>query len=77
MTVFPNQNFMLSMIDFHKKRTSPVLNKHNFKCGFTPSCSEYSKIAIKKYGAFKGGLKSLWRLARCNPLNKNKGIEYP
>ena len=67
----------LLFIDFHKRRTSPILNKFNFKCQFTPSCSEYSKIAIKKYGAVKGGFKSIWRIIRCNPFNKKKGFDYP
>lgn len=47
--------------------------KHLFKngwCRFTPTCSEYAIEAIKKYGIIKGGLKTAWRLLRCNPLNK-------
>ena len=39
-------------------------------CRFYPTCSEYSYQAIERYGLIKGGLKSLWRILRCNPLNK-------
>ncbi len=39
-------------------------------CRFYPTCSEYSLQAISKYGLFRGGLKSVWRLLRCNPFNK-------
>ncbi|MBI2990058.1 MAG: membrane protein insertion efficiency factor YidD [Candidatus Magasanikbacteria bacterium] len=44
-------------------------------CKFFPSCSEYGRRAIKKYGLVKGGLKTMWRIIRCNPLNKG-GIDY-
>ncbi len=39
-------------------------------CRFHPTCSEYSMQAIKKYGIVKGGLKTIWRVLRCNPFNK-------
>lgn len=39
-------------------------------CKFTPSCSEYSYEAIKKYGVIWGGLKAIWRILRCNPWGK-------
>ena len=77
MTIYPNQKALLSIVNFHKKTSSPILNNFNFKCQFTPSCSEYSKLAIKKYGAIKGGFRSIWRIIRCNPFNRNKGIDYP
>ena len=32
----------------------------------TPSALE----AIEKYGAFKGGLLTVWRILRCNPFAK-------
>ena len=39
-------------------------------CRFYPSCSEYAVQAIGKYGIFKGGVKAVWRILRCNPFNK-------
>ena len=30
----------------------------------------YGLEAVEKYGALKGGLLSLWRILRCNPLSK-------
>lgn len=35
-------------------------------CGFSPSCSEYSKLAFKKLGLFSGILATFDRLSRCN-----------
>ncbi len=46
------------------------------QCKFYPSCSEYTYQAIKKYGLFKGGLKSVKRIFKCNPWSKG-GIDKP
>ena len=48
----------------------------NGYCKFYPSCSEYGYQAIKKYGVIKGGVKTLYRIVRCNPWNKG-GIDQP
>jgi len=36
-------------------------------CRFTPTCSNYSLEALKKYGLFKGGWLSFRRIIRCHP----------
>ncbi|MBA4251484.1 MAG: membrane protein insertion efficiency factor YidD [Chlorobiaceae bacterium] len=54
-------------ISIYQKLISPLLPP---SCRFYPTCSEYSKQAFIKYGVFKGGAKSIWRILRCNPLNK-------
>ncbi len=58
---------IISGIDFYKKAISPYL-PHT--CRYYPTCSEYSKEAILKYGPLKGGLKAAWRIIRCNPFSK-------
>ncbi|MBU0577770.1 membrane protein insertion efficiency factor YidD [Patescibacteria group bacterium] len=45
-------------------------------CKFHPTCSEYIKIALKKYGLVRGILKGSWRILRCNPWGKG-GIDLP
>lgn len=77
MFIFPNKSALLSVINFHSRKTSPILNRLKFRCGFTPSCSEYSRIAIEKYGLILGGFKSILRICSCNPANKNRGYDYP
>ena len=44
-------------------------------CKFHPTCSEYTKQAIFKYGVIKGGLLSLKRLTKCHPYSKHYGID--
>jgi putative membrane protein insertion efficiency factor len=39
-------------------------------CRFTPTCSEYTYQAVKKYGSIKGTWLGLKRFLRCNPWNK-------
>ncbi len=36
-------------------------------CRFTPSCSEYTRTAIARYGLWRGGLMGLRRIGRCRP----------
>jgi hypothetical protein len=36
-------------------------------CKFTPTCSEYTYEAIKKYGIYKGSKMGIERLSRCTP----------
>ena len=38
-------------------------------CRFTPTCSEYTKQAIIKYGVLKGGWLGVKRICRCHPGN--------
>lgn len=45
-------------------------------CKFVPSCSQYGKLAIEKYGPIKGSVKALYRVLRCNPWNKG-GMDMP
>ena len=40
------------------------------RCRFYPTCSEYTKQAIVKYGVFKGGWLGLKRICKCHPLNE-------
>ena len=38
------------------------------QCRFYPTCSNYAKEAIMKYGLFKGWFLSIKRILRCNPF---------
>lgn len=56
--------FFLLLIKLYQYLLSPLLG---VACRYTPSCSEYGIIAIKKYGPFKGSYLTLKRIIKCNP----------
>lgn len=43
-------------------------------CRFYPSCSEYTRKSVLKYGVLIGLGKGFYRILRCNPWSKG-GIE--
>ena len=56
---------MLALIAFYRTCISPLLPP---TCRYTPTCSQYAKEAIQKYGPFKGGWLAFKRILRCNPF---------
>ncbi|WP_082957005.1 MULTISPECIES: membrane protein insertion efficiency factor YidD [unclassified Vibrio] len=46
----------------------------NTECNFEPTCSEYTKQSIEKYGTMKGWKLGLARIKRCNQPNLTKKI---
>jgi putative membrane protein insertion efficiency factor len=69
------KKIVIALIKFYQKTFSfdhgPMKSfyPHGF-CRFYPSCSQYGIDAIGKYGIIKGGIKTAWRILRCNPWNK-------
>lgn len=56
---------LLALLAFYKRVLSPVLPS---ACRFHPSCSEYAREAIQRYGAVRGAWMAMKRLWRCRPL---------
>ncbi len=56
----------IALIRLYQLFISPLFPS---SCRFTPTCSEYSIQAIKKYGVIKGGWLSVKRIARCHPFH--------
>ncbi|HEV7698875.1 MAG TPA: membrane protein insertion efficiency factor YidD [Pyrinomonadaceae bacterium] len=53
------------MIGIYKAVLSPFLPP---ACRFEPTCSEYAREAVNRYGAFKGAWLGLKRILRCQPF---------
>lgn len=51
-------------IRFYQRCISPFTPP---SCRFTPTCSEYARLAIVKHGPVKGLWLALRRLLRCHP----------
>jgi hypothetical protein len=45
--------------------------KSHFACRFIPTCSEYTRQAVLKYGPFKGLWRGFLRVCRCHPWQRN------
>ena len=58
---------MVRLINSYQKHVSPYLNT---QCKFYPTCSEYTKQAIDKYGVIEGTFKGTMRILKCNPFSK-------
>ena len=43
-------------------------------CKFYPTCSNYAKEAINKYGSIKGSILAFKRILKCNPKSSG-GID--
>ncbi len=55
---------LLLPILFYQKFITPYTPA---SCRFTPTCSEYARQALLKYGPVKGLALAVWRILRCNP----------
>lgn len=60
------KKILVKIIELYQKISSltpPV-------CRFTPTCSEYTKQALLKYGLFKGLWLGTKRVCKCHPFNE-------
>lgn len=62
------KKILIFLIDFYRHHISPY--KGGGCCRFVPTCSQYAREAIEKYGAVKGLYLAIRRLLRCHPLHK-------
>ena len=59
------QWFLIGGLKAYKWILSPVLPS---TCRFYPTCSEYMREAVERYGAAKGVWMGVRRLVRCHPF---------
>ena len=50
------KKILIFLIEFYKKNISQWLETKNVRCKYYPTCSEYAKQALNKYGTVKGGI---------------------
>ena len=61
---------LIKIIEVYQKYISPVFSKNGIHCKYYPTCSEYTKQAIEKYGCTLGIIKGIKRIIKCNPFSK-------
>ena len=65
--------FLVFLLALYKRRLSPWLPR---ACRFTPTCSEYARLALLKHGLWRGGWLTTGRLLRCHPFHPG-GVDLP
>ena len=66
---------LIFFINLYQKTLSPdhgwfkAKHPHGY-CKYYPSCSEYSKQSLQKYGFFLGLGRSFKRILKCNPWSQ-------
>lgn len=76
------RNLFMGLLWLYQKTLSPdhsfwakAIHMHGY-CKFHPTCSEYTKKALKQHGFVKGLFKGIYRVGRCNPWSDG-GIDKP
>lgn len=60
------KHLFISIIKFYQKYISPIKPR---TCRFYPTCSSYSLKSYERYGAFKGTMLTIVRIAKCHPFH--------
>lgn len=63
----------IALLGAYKRWLSPLLPR---SCRFTPTCSEYARLALLKHGFWRGSALALGRLGRCHPFGAG-GLDLP
>ena len=60
-------NIFIFFIRIYQRILSPLFGP---KCRFTPSCSQYAVIALRRFGLIKGSWLMVKRVLKCHPLHE-------
>ena len=61
------RKLIVGILRLYKLTLSPLLPS---ACRYYPSCSEYMRQAVEKYGPVRGVWMGIKRVARCHPFHQ-------
>ena len=64
------KKIIIFFIKIYQKIISPMKSCFGIHCKYYPSCSEYTKQAVQKYGVIKGVFLGGKRILKCNPFSR-------
>ena len=59
---------LLNALTFYQRSVSPAFGR---RCRYLPTCSEYAKTSVERYGAWRGVVMAVRRLLRCQPFGSS------
>lgn len=68
------KHFLLFWIRAYQAGLSPLFPA---SCRYTPSCSEFARIAVERHGAARGAWLAVRRVARCHPFGGHGSDPVP
>lgn len=71
------KKIVIGFISIYQLFVSPLLKQllgTSAVCRYNPTCSQYAKNAIRKYGIRKGGYLAVKRLLSCQPFAKTEAV---
>lgn len=66
------KHLFIRIIKLYQKFISPIKPR---TCRFYPTCSAYSLTSYERFGAFKGTILTIARIAKCHPFHPG-GVDY-
>lgn len=63
---------LIALVRFYQLAISPLLPP---SCRYYPCCSQYSLVALRRHGLWRGSWLTLRRLARCHPWSDG-GVDH-
>jgi uncharacterized protein len=61
------RKLIVAILRLYKLALSPILPS---ACRYYPSCSDYMRQAVEKYGPARGVWMGIKRIARCHPFHQ-------
>jgi uncharacterized protein len=61
------RQFVVLLVRVYQMVLAPLLPPNT--CRFSPTCSQYTIDAVRKYGVLEGCWKAVKRIGRCHPFN--------
>ena len=59
---------LLKALVFYQRSISPAFGR---RCRYLPTCSEYAKTSIERFGVWRGAVMGGRRLLRCQPFGSS------
>lgn len=66
------KRFFIRIIKLYQTFISPIKPR---TCRFYPTCSAYSLTSYERFGAFKGTILTVIRIAKCHPFHPG-GVDH-